>query len=173
MEKASDFQNFREVPEGVDSNGRSFMFHAIITQPGIMFSEDRLIQYDDNIREYASNLSKKRNKSISLRYFQYLAALFSEIYLDLYFQDPISFLNELNKYTESKLNEQAQLNIQSPNISYARNDLRKIAFWMATGSGKTFLMHINYWQFQKYNKGDHKINFDNIILITPTSDLSK
>jgi hypothetical protein len=173
MEKASDFQRFREVPEGFDSNGRSFMFHAIITQPGVTFSEDRLIQYDDNIREYASNLSKNRNKSISLRYFQYLAALFSEIYLNMYFQNPISFLNELNKYTESKLNEKAQLNIQSPNISYARNDLRKIAFWMATGSGKTFLMHINYWQFQKYNKGDHKIDFDNIILITPTSDLSK
>jgi hypothetical protein len=173
MEKAYDFQRFREVPEGFDSNGRSFMFHAIITQPGVMFSEDQLIQYDDNIRQYASNLSKNRSKPISLRYFQYLAALFSEIYLDIYFQNPIHFLNELNEYTESKLNEQVQLNVQCPTISYARNDLRKIAFWMATGSGKTFLMHINYWQFQKYNKGDHKINFDNVILITPTSDLSR
>lgn len=165
IETASDFQRFRDVEEGFDSNGRSFMFHRIISQPGVLITEDKLIQYDDNIRGYARNLSKNRNTPISLRYFQYLAALFSEIYLDRYFQNPISFLNELNDYTES--------NQKSFGISYARNDLKKIAFWMATGSGKTLLMHINYWQFLKYNKGSHKIDYDNIILITPTSDLSR
>lgn len=40
---------------------------------------------------------------------------------------------------------------------------------MATGGGKTLLMHINYWQILKYSKN----NWDNIILITPNEGLSK
>ncbi len=53
MDRAADFQRFREVPEGFDFNGRSFMFHAIISQPGFALTEDELIKYDDNIQEYA------------------------------------------------------------------------------------------------------------------------
>lgn len=165
MRGASDFQKFKDVQEGFDSNGRSFMFHNIISQQGVKIPEDKLAQYDDNIRSYVRNLSKYRSAPISLRYFQYLAALFSEIYLDRYFQNPIAFLNELNEYLSS--------GAAALSLAYSRRDLRKIAFWMATGSGKTLLMHINYWQLLVYNKGPHKIDFDNIILITPTEDLTR
>lgn len=40
---------------------------------------------------------------------------------------------------------------------------------MATGSGKTLIMHINYWQILKYSDKP----WDNIILITPNEGLSK
>jgi len=40
---------------------------------------------------------------------------------------------------------------------------------MATGSGKTLIMHINYWQFLKYKSEE----LDNIVLITPNEGLSK
>ena len=33
---------------------------------------------------------------------------------------------------------------------YDEDDLRKIAFWMATGAGKTLLMHINIQQYLHY-----------------------
>ena len=56
-------------------------------------------------------------------------------------------------------------------VVYSIEDLKKVVFWMATGSGKTLLMHINYWQFMRYNQGVHR--FDNIILITPNSGLSQ
>ena len=39
---------------------------------------------------------------------------------------------------------------------------------MATGSGKTLIMHINYWQFLKYKTN----KLDNIILVTPNEGLS-
>jgi hypothetical protein len=40
---------------------------------------------------------------------------------------------------------------------------------MATGSGKTLIMHINYLQFCKYKPFEP----DNILLITPNEGLSK
>ena len=48
------------------------------------------------------------------------------------------------------------------------SDLDKLAFWMATGSGKTLLMHLNYHQFLHYNCEP----MDNILLITPNEGLS-
>ena len=44
---------------------------------------------------------------------------------------------------------------------------------MATGSGKTLIMHANYLQFLSYNKGAYQINFDNIIIITTGDEMSK
>ena len=34
---------------------------------------------------------------------------------------------------------------------FSESDLKKLAFWMAAGSDKTLIMHINYRQFLHYN----------------------
>ena len=52
---------------------------------------------------------------------------------------------------------------------YEESDLKKLAFWMATGSGKTLLMHLNYRQYLHYNREP----LDNILLITPSEDLTR
>jgi len=52
---------------------------------------------------------------------------------------------------------------------FTENDLKKLAFWMATGSGKTLIAHINYHQFFHYNL----FSPDNILFITPNEGLSK
>ena len=52
---------------------------------------------------------------------------------------------------------------------FTSNDLSKLAFWMATGSGKTLLLHFNYLQFMHYNRKP----LDNILLITPNEGLSQ
>ena len=44
---------------------------------------------------------------------------------------------------------------------------------MATGSGKTLIMHANYWQFLAYNKGPKQVDYESIILITTGDDMSK
>ncbi|MDG6251714.1 DEAD/DEAH box helicase family protein, partial [Methanocalculus sp.] len=67
--------------------------------------------------------------------------------------------------------------IGEPYDYYARfmpdmDDLRKCAYWMATGSGKTFLIHLAYLQFQHYNRGQYRLDIDRILLITPNADLS-
>ena len=49
------------------------------------------------------------------------------------------------------------------------SDLNKLAFWMATGSGKTLLMHLNYLQVSYTTICEP---LDNILLITPYEGLS-
>jgi superfamily II DNA or RNA helicase len=163
----NDFNNLREklkdTEEGYDSTGRSYFVNVLIgLKPDW---EDVLLRYDKAIREYVEKLRQNRKQpNFNLKYFQYLAVLFTEIFLDKYYNDKQGFLNELNEFLE-KFNKQNKTEIKP----FTEEDLKKLAFWMATGSGKTLLMHINYWQILKYSKN----NWDNIILITPNKGLSK
>jgi hypothetical protein len=109
-------------------------------------------------------MRRNREERISLKYFQYVALLFSEIYMDLYFQNPTKFLNELNDWVFSETTSED---------AFSAPNLRKVAYWMATGSGKTLIMHANFWQFLSYNKGPKKLDFENVILITPSDEMSK
>jgi hypothetical protein len=110
-------------------------------------------------------LSKSRGEEIRLRYFQHLAILFMEVYLDEFYKNPVELVNQLFAYQRDKK--------QMVKYPFMEKELRKLALWMATGSGKTLLMHINLWQIQRYNIGQNAIGFDNIILITPNESLSE
>ena len=52
---------------------------------------------------------------------------------------------------------------------YELSDLNKLAFWNATGSGKTWLMHVNILQYQHYQKNKDLTVF----VITPNEGLSQ
>ncbi|MCW3998888.1 MAG: DEAD/DEAH box helicase family protein [Candidatus Bathyarchaeota archaeon] len=162
--KVSDIKQFSDVNEGIGEDGRSYMYHNLLSKKGNTIPIDKLGQYDENICRYFQRLKKNRGDRLSFKYYQYLALLFSEIYLDNYFQNPIKFLNELNQWVDES---------KSDNYFSRRPDLQKIAYWMATGSGKTLIMHANYWQFLAYNKGPNKIDYENIILITTGDPMSK
>ena len=124
-----------------------------------------LQRYDDNIRDHLAAMNVGRSQPITLRYFQYLAALCAEIFLDRYFNAPDALLGSLNQFVSS-LNSNRH---PSDRVDrFERSDLKKLAFWMATGSGKTLLMHINYRQFLHYNRE----TLDNILLITPNEGLT-
>ena len=57
---------------------------------------------------------------------------------------------------------------------YTADDLNKLAFWNATGSGKTLLLHINILQYQHYfQAGNSSLYPDRIILLTPNEGLSR
>ncbi len=159
----SDIKQLNDVNEGFSEDGRSYMYDYLISKKGRTISEDKLRKYDENIKKYFQKLKRNREEKISLKNFQYLALLFSEIFLDNYFLRKIEFLSELNQCIERS----------KPEYAFSRRDLQKIAFWMATGSGKTLIMHSNYWQFLDYNKGPNRIDFDNIILITSGDAMSK
>ena len=163
----NDFNELREklkdTQEGYDTTGRSYFIDVLIgLKPDW---EDLLLRYDFAIREYVERLRQNRRQpDFKLKYFQYLAAFFTEIFLDRYFNDAQRFLKELNEFLK-EFNNKNRTKIQP----LTEEDLKKLAFWMATGSGKTLIMHINYWQILKYSKD----NWDNIILITPNEGLSK
>jgi hypothetical protein len=108
-------------------------------------------------------LNESRPEPINFKYFQYLAILFTEIYLDRLFSSREAFLRELNTFVD-KLN--TSRGWKPPAAPFKDSDLAKVAFLMATGSGKTIIMHVNLWQYLDYCSG--KVQHDNILLITPS-----
>ena len=125
-----------------------------------------LQRYDDNIRKHLAAINDGRPEPITLRYFQYLAALYSEIYLDWYFNRPGGLLPSLNA-SVSRHNSNCAPDQRWD--QFTAEDLSKLAFWMATGGGKTLLLHLHYRQFMHYNRKP----LDNILLITPNEGLSQ
>ena len=163
-----DFQNVLKLTqEGLNPN-KKFYFTEVLQS--LKISEDlrqSLNLYDENIQDYLRYINQKRDPPIQLKYFQYLAVLFTEIYLDNLFNKFNSFYSEFAKfvYECNKKEKKTGKNV----YPYPDKDsMRKLAYWAATGSGKTIIMHINILQIQKYFKGD----FDNYLLITPNEGLS-
>lgn len=159
--------------EGFDENNVTrfhYQLRLLFDRPEL--PHDVLLAYDQNIVRHWRRITDRRNHAgpfLYPKYFQYLALLFTEIYLDRYFRDPERLLTELNSHVE-------QFNQRAPKASriepYTRQDLNKVAFWMATGSGKTLLMHINILQYLHYLNlhGGRPVN--RIILLTPNEGLS-
>jgi len=168
------FEDFSELKEklkgtnyGPDAEGKSYFADAIVGWSTLKIPSVDILTYDQAIKEYSERLCRNRRENITLKYFQYLAVLFTEIFLDRYFNHRTELLAELNSFVDVANREIAR---QSEKFSHFNEaDLSKLAFWMATGSGKTLMMHINYWQFLKYQGG----KLDNIILVTPNEGLSR
>jgi hypothetical protein len=116
-------------------------------------------------------LNQRREAPIRWKYFQWLTLLFAEVYLDRFFRAPDKLLIELNGFLE-QFNADKLEKDRLP--AYERADLQKLAFWNATGSGKTLLMHINILQYRHYLAlyGREK-NLNRIILLTPNEGLSR
>jgi hypothetical protein len=133
-------------------------------------SRDDLRRYDDNIVRHTLSISRRRGERIRWKYFQYVGLLFTEIYLDRYFANPDGLLAQLNAHI-FHLNAGSLL--EGPIDLYTPAELRKLAFWMATGSGKTLLMHVNILQFQHYLRlHGRETEINRTILITPNEGLS-
>ena len=165
---ASDFRDLqvklRDVSPGADSNGRSYFVNTLRSLEGLRLSEGALLSYDANIQSYVRKINYKR-EPVSLKYFQYLAVLFAELVLDNLKNRKVEFLYELNDFLNNYKQEQ-DIDLVD---EFSEDDLKKLAFWMATGSGKTLIAHINYHQFFLYN-----LFFpDSILFITPNEGLSK
>ena len=137
--------------------------NATLNPPFNILNNDLFQIYDDNIKNHVEIINKKRTLTITLKPFQYLSLLFTEIMLDLKFRNEEAFLEILN----SAVDELNKKRPAAPFNRYTKEDINKICFWMATGSGKTIIMHINYLQYLHYAK-----NINNVILLTPNDDLS-
>ena len=158
--------DIRPAQEGFDGDGRSHVVRRLMTREGLKISTMDLERYDDNIREHLAALNEGRTDPITLRYFQYLAALYTELYLDQYHKSSVSLLAALNEHVKGlnskrRAGERVEL--------FENSNLKKLAYWMATGSGKTLLMHLNFRQYLHYNQQD----LDNILLITPNEGLTQ
>ena len=61
-----------------------------------------LARYDDDIRAHLQVMNARRPEPITLRYFQYLAALYTEVFLDRYFHGRAQILRVLNAFVEKR-----------------------------------------------------------------------
>jgi hypothetical protein len=153
--------------------------HLYLTED---LSESMLQQYDENIVKYTHEISDGRDELIVWKYFQYLSLLFTEIYLDKFFSNKKQLQHDLNqfveKYNSNEVEKHIGKKIKKGESIYQVNpfketDLNKLAFWNATGSGKTLLMHINIKQYLHYAKKNNKSHESKILLITPNEPLSR
>ena len=191
------FQVSPDSAEGIDERtGLHRFFEAIAgTMAGLpvasdpsAVSVDRLQAYEQNILEHtqAINASRTRHNQprIDWKYHQYLALLFTELFLDRYFQDAESLRDEINATiavhnadasdadqvaafaTEARVGDDAD----------PRRQLARLAFWCATGSGKTLLMHVHVRQFRNYHDAACRAGswprLDQIMLVTPNDGLT-
>jgi hypothetical protein len=161
-------ENTKNVAEGFDASGHSFLLHHLLARGSqVKISPEDLERYDSNIRMHLERINSRRTERITLRYFQHLAAFYTEIFLDHLFSHKEKLLEALNKFVDER-NKNKQPG-EAPDEEFIESDLTKLAYWMATGSGKTLLLHLNYYQYLHYNRTP----LNNILLITPNEGLSE
>ncbi len=171
-----------EALEGLDEDN-VHRFHHVLTSQFFNLEElppELLLEYDQNIVRHTQRLNERRitrrEEPIVWKYFQYLTLLFSEIYLDRYFRDPKALLVELNVQVAAYNAEKSEVDqiAALDEAAEARPQLNKLAFWMATGSGKTLLMHANILQYQHVLELHcRRRELNRILLLTPNEGLSK
>lgn len=161
--------------EGIDDDGQTRFFHELTRN---LFNMDRVTEadlrrYDLNIVAHWQKITHRRNavtgEILTMKYFQYLSLLFTEIYLDWYFNRRQDLLDGLNAQMAHYRKEDGAEDFKD----YSADDLNKLAFWNATGSGKTLILHVNILQYLHYfQAGNAHLFPDRIILLTPNEGLS-
>ncbi|MEX2523719.1 MAG: DEAD/DEAH box helicase family protein [Gammaproteobacteria bacterium] len=175
------FQLNEESAGGLDENN-IHRFHTTLTNQteGLdALPDELLLEYDQNIVRHTQRLNECRlargDEPVTWKYFQYLTLLFTEIYLDRYFRDPHALLASINEQIRNYNNDKPEAD-QVPELDPEGDitgQLNKLAFWNATGSGKTLIMHANIMQYQHYlDLHGRRRDLNRIILLTPNEGLS-
>ncbi len=172
-----------ESLEGMDENNVHRFYHALAlhlpAEKRPELPDELLLEHDQAIVSITQRLNERRltrgESPIAWKYFQYLALLFTEIYLDRYFRDPAVLLCQVNEQIAAFNNSAHECDRIEPldESAEAWSQLNKVAFWMATGSGKTLLMHAHILQYRRFLETHGRARqLNRIILLTPNEGLS-
>jgi len=160
--------------EGLDESNVHRFFHNLVTHqlfPQGSLDRLQLLRYEENVVHHTQRINEKRHRPITWKYFQWLALLFTEIYLDRYFNDTAGLLADLNAFVD-RFN--AKWSEYKPFPYYTEDDLNKLCIQKATGSGKTLIMHVNLLQYQHYaRQAGREDELSRVILLTPNERLSE
>lgn len=168
--------------EGLDDQGRHRFLGALLSPllPDRRLDEPTLTAYDSRIVHETRRINEARitagHQPITWTYFQWLALMFTEAYLDRFTTSAEALRTELNASIaalNTDLDEPEQIT-PFPETEDATRQLNKLAFWCATGSGKTLLMHVHIRQYLRYRQerpGARPLN--RILLLTPNEGLSR
>ena len=174
FERLQESLNKRDL-EGIDPETGHTRFFVNMTSE-TLFNMNRVDletfgRYDKNIVRHWARITEKRNENgtrVEMKYFQYLSLLVTELYLDWYFNRKAELVKEISGRI-SAYNLEHQDAAISP---LEESDLNKVAFWEATGAGKTLLMHVNILQYLEYSAKSSDAP-DRIIVLTPNEGLSR
>lgn len=156
-------------------SGGTTRFHDALAAhraPACRVASPELRLYDEAVQRHTEAISGRRPRTVQWRYFQYLALVFAERFLHRRFGDADGLLDDLNEHL-------AEFNERLPRDAagvpdFGRDDLRKLAIWSATGSGKTLLMHVNLLQVRAHLEQTGQAgDFNRILLLTPNEGLSR
>ena len=160
--------------EGLDESNIHRFFHNLVQAP--LFPQGKidrmqLLRYEENIVRHTQRINEKRTRPITWKYPQWLTLLFTEIYLDRYFNDRDGLLRDLNAFVDA-FNDRWDEYADVPR--YEADDLNKLCYQSATGSGKTLIMHVNLLQYQHYSRqAGREDELSRVILLTPNERLSE
>ncbi|MFN0141342.1 MAG: DEAD/DEAH box helicase family protein [Pyrinomonadaceae bacterium] len=146
---------------GADVADGSLIYQRLLNTAKFDLSD--LKEYDENIIRHLEVINRHRNPKISLKYYQYFSLIFTEYYLDRYFDNADELAQSLTEFGKEFLEDK--------DFEVTKDELNLLAYWMATGSGKTLILHFNILQFRHYAKKYGK-KFANIIFLTPSEGLS-
>ena len=157
--------------EGVDDEGVSRFYYALKQHLyDLHIPQDKLFEYDQNIVRHTNEINERRAEKIQWKYYQYLALLFTEIYLDRYFADQEQLRQNINTFLNDDFNFRTET--WHGIDEFKEDDMNKLAYWCATGSGKTLMMHINIKQYLHYAEKYRAMPLNRILILTPNEGLS-
>lgn len=142
---------------GASESGHSHYARAVVSLKDCRIGPE-VLAADSRIAAHVERIANAR-PGFALTYFQWLACLFTEIYLSRLKRDRASLLAAVEVHRRARF-------LHLP--PYGESDLDRIACFMATGAGKTLLLHINLLQFLEHRPFEP----ENILLITPNESLS-
>ena len=176
----SDFKTLadrlRNIPEGETAEGNThFLAELLGLKLGrLRLPDDHLRDYDANIVQLTRRYNEHRAEKIVWKYYQWVALLFTEFYLDRFFRDRAALLADLNvelAKVNAVITEHESARSNYP--AFTDDDVTKLAFLQATGSGKTLQMHANLLQYLHWRKKHNPSHpLDRILLLTPNEGLS-
>ena len=157
--------------EGFDDEGVSNFYYALKQhQYDIHIPQEKLFEYDQNIVRHTKEINEKRPEKIQWKYYQYLALLFTEVYLDRYFANKEQLRQNINTFLNDEFNFRTET--WHGMDDFKEDDMNKLAYWCATGSGKTLMMHVNIKQYLHYAEKYHAKPLNRIMILTPNEGLS-
>ena len=148
------------ISEGASDYAQALSPHP----PRARVTPDQFAEYDANIAAHSRQLRMTEEHGRIWKPHQYLALLFTEHYLQRYFDDPEALCADLN-------HEKVGHRLTAIMPDYMVEDLHTLAFQSATGSGKTLLMHAHILQYRHYLERAGK-RLNNIVLVTPNEQMS-
>lgn len=149
--------------------GASARLGAVQSRYGVQVDADTLASAERAFMADWEGIAKAREAATGERFvlthFQWLAALFVELYL-VKLAAPggrAALASSLNELRESHF---TYLPVVQP------TELNRLALWMATGSGKTLMLHLNTLQFLRHATGILGQAPQRVLLLTPNETLS-